>query len=266
MAESAPVRFVKMLYRHGMRQGGHSWTKFNTALYEALCLAIESRMKFARTDFGTIYNACAGSYWFGSDHDGQYMGERFYTVACMGGNLSACLAFEHWRGRGPYWWMGKRLYVGGDIYGRGCGFPWDGYEHVLVSTIRSDVLIATVSEYAESWTDCPKCHRRVRKGVVLCERCGQWESEPSVSAKPKRIWKIPRDTFQAIERLRKKVIKEDTWWRDWERVTRWLATVDPAKPLRPVRADAVEDLQTLASLMRPKAKLEFVEQEAESDG
>lgn len=249
MAESPPVRFVRMLYRHGMRQGSgcHSWQKLNTALYGALCLAIESRMKFARKDFDTIYQKCAGEYWFGTNADGKGMGARLYTTACLADNLSACLAYEHWTGRGPYFWAGKRLYVGGDTYGHDCGFPWDGYQHVLVSTIRSDILIATISEY-DIDTSPPN---------QWCEKCGRHLPVESGSRKPKRIWKIPHETFIAIERLRRKAPSWDGEKWEWEVTTRWIATVDPGKSPLAVPADAVADLSELAALMRPKAKIVF---------
>ena len=219
MAESEALRFVRDMYRHGMCSGGHSWCKLNAALRGALSLAIESRMAFAPNDFARIFETCAGEHWMGTDHDGDGYGEGFYRTACIAGNPSACQAFERWRQRPPYLWAGKRLYVGSDEHNRTCGFPWDGYAHVAVSTIRPDVLIATYKE-------------------------GHW-------GPAKRIWRIPHETFVALEHLRRRMARKHGWQtRDWRGYVAWLAERDAGKPVS-CKASVADELQQILALLRP---------------
>lgn len=71
-----------------------SYLRVNTAMYDAVKLAIISQMKFNKDDFKTIYTKFDGSYWFGVNANGKGMGESFYSEAVTSGNISACQSYE----------------------------------------------------------------------------------------------------------------------------------------------------------------------------
>lgn len=71
-----------------------SYVRVNTAMYEAVKLAIISQMEFSKDDFKTIYTRFNGNYWFGANTNGKGAGEGFYSEAVVSGNISACQSYE----------------------------------------------------------------------------------------------------------------------------------------------------------------------------
>ncbi len=71
-----------------------SYVRVNTAMYEAVKLAIISQMEFNKEDFKAIYTQFSGGYWFGANTNGKGMGESFYSEAVTSGNISACQSYE----------------------------------------------------------------------------------------------------------------------------------------------------------------------------
>jgi hypothetical protein len=98
-----------------------SWQRLNLAMKAALRLAIEYGIMFDQDDFRRFASPerCGGFRswrWLGEDN-----GERVYALACetrFGVHMSACKAYERWRGRKPFLIMGthgrnkRRLAVG----------------------------------------------------------------------------------------------------------------------------------------------------------
>lgn len=71
-----------------------SCVRVNTAMYEAVKLAIISQMEFNKGDFKDIYTKFRGFYWFGANTNGKGMGESFYSEAVTSGNILACQSYE----------------------------------------------------------------------------------------------------------------------------------------------------------------------------
>lgn len=88
-----------------------SYLRVNTAMYDAVKLAIISQMKFNKDDFKTIYTKFDGGYWFGVNANGKGMGENFYSEAVTSGNISACQSYETFYNFKPFIdTKGRRLY------------------------------------------------------------------------------------------------------------------------------------------------------------
>lgn len=89
-----------------------SYVRVNTAMYEAVKLAIISQMEFSKEDFKAIYTRFNGVYWFGVNTNGKGMGEGFYSEAVTSGNISACQSYEDFYGMKPFIdTKGRRLYI-----------------------------------------------------------------------------------------------------------------------------------------------------------
>ena len=86
------------------------WERVNRSMYRAVDLAIYSRLHFSTKDFKTFEAKFGMNYWAGrKDH---MLGESLYASAVQSENLSACLSFEAWKDRKPYFLENKRIYVG----------------------------------------------------------------------------------------------------------------------------------------------------------
>lgn len=89
-----------------------SYLRVNTAMYDAVRLAIISQMKFNKDDFKTIYTKFDGGYWFGANTNGKGAGEGFYSEAVTSGNISACQSYESFYDLKPFIdTKGRRLYT-----------------------------------------------------------------------------------------------------------------------------------------------------------
>lgn len=126
--DSQAVHFVRHLYVHAQTATGHSWTRLNGALHQAVVTAIKGGLEFGENDFSVFYREMNGGYWLGTPPD------PIYAVACQYDNLSACKAFESCFEFSPYMLEGQRVYVGRD-------FTWDG-KQVTCTSIAKDSLIA----------------------------------------------------------------------------------------------------------------------------
>jgi len=90
-----------------------SWRDVNGCRFDALRYAT-AWLRFDPSDVVTIYNEFRGSRWFG---EGSGSDERLYTLAIEKRNKSACVAWEHFFGRKPWWGTARdgkrdRLHVG----------------------------------------------------------------------------------------------------------------------------------------------------------
>jgi hypothetical protein len=128
---SSAMQLVRMVWRHNREATGHSWTKLNGSMYDAVDLAIKAGMEFALDDFITMSTTMRIGYWCGDD-----MGEGWYTRAIAYNHSSAYRAYEAWRKRRPFIFEGDRLHVGTQIF-------WKG-EHWEVSSFADNQSYATI--------------------------------------------------------------------------------------------------------------------------
>lgn len=115
-----------------------SYVRVNTAMYEAVKLAIISQMRFNKDDFKAIYTQFDGGYWFGVNENGKGMGENFYSEAVTSGNISACQSYEAFYNFKPFIdTKGRRLhkremYRDNERRYRVTGFDFDAKKVYLV--------------------------------------------------------------------------------------------------------------------------------------
>ncbi len=113
-----------------------AWLRLNQSMREAVYLAVNSGMHFAKDDFERFISEFRGGYWIGANHEGMY------ATAVKAGNLSACHAYEHWQQRKPFIFVGSRMFVGRD-------FHWEG-RRVHCTSISQDAFIAVAPK---GWED-----------------------------------------------------------------------------------------------------------------
>jgi len=87
-----------------------SWDRFNHALNDAVCLAINAGLEFAPDDFRTLAEKCRLHRW--SFGDGNHLGEAFYSLAAARNHVGACRSLEKMMGRKPFFLQDNRIYVG----------------------------------------------------------------------------------------------------------------------------------------------------------
>jgi hypothetical protein len=87
------------------RHKSHVAVRINAA--NAVRDAITYGLRFSPGDFAVIYKKLR--------YCDEIM-EHFYTQACAEGNISACQAYEQWKGREPFFLSGKRMCVGRTFY------------------------------------------------------------------------------------------------------------------------------------------------------
>lgn len=112
-----------------------SWREVNGCRYDALRYAIKW-LRFDPADVTTIYREFGGAHWFGA---GSGTDEHLYELAIEQGNKSACVAWEHYFGRKPWWRSAKggtreRIHVGTQIR---VGGVWH-----RITSFRADYLNA----------------------------------------------------------------------------------------------------------------------------
>lgn len=93
-----------------------SWRTINASRGQALAYATRW-LKFDPEDVCTIAKELRGSHWIGADG-----GESYYHIAVDAGNTSACVAWERYIGRKPWWYRSgydrkrERVYLGMQVY------------------------------------------------------------------------------------------------------------------------------------------------------
>jgi len=178
--ESPAHQFVMLAWRNKCSACPHSWARVNQTMRRTLHLAIELGLEFAQGDFGAIYDACRGGYWFTDDG-----GEYFYTTAVVAENLSACKAFESFRGRGPiladdvraqgY----ERIRRQRERLAVGLSFEYAGYRPVVTSFSNGAVVACTYRTRPEG-KYFNKVERRfciTREDIVLDRADRRWREK-----------------------------------------------------------------------------------------
>lgn len=112
-----------------------SWREVNGCRHDALLYATKW-LRFDPADVTTIYREFRGEYWFGA---GSGTDESLYELAIQRGNKSACVAWERYFERKPWWYRSskgtrERLYVGAQVR---VGGTWH-----RITSFRADYLNA----------------------------------------------------------------------------------------------------------------------------
>lgn len=131
----------------GTATSGRSWRRLNGAMQDALELAIEAQVKFARDDFDAIYKQLRAGYWLHI--------EGAYGRAIEHGNLSAALAIEAHLKRKPFL-VHTRLPGSGDGKVRLCvgsAFAWYDAFRVEVESSYA-VRVTSFDDAAGSLVAC----------------------------------------------------------------------------------------------------------------
>lgn len=109
------LEFLSLTYRLSCSHGGQSWQVINTAMQDAMNIAIRARFPFEKEDFKNLCRTDGGwpdngylgwTRWFPEG------GERFYSLAIESRNTSAAIAFENWKDRKPFIFQKQRIHVG----------------------------------------------------------------------------------------------------------------------------------------------------------
>lgn len=155
-ADSPAMQLLQHVWSNAQRGNRDSWALLNSAMQDALSLAISHQFLFEEGDFAQLSERFLFGYWGHQDPGG--FAEGFYAKACgvghsapFGPNRSACISFEKWKGREPFIYKerdcisGVRLACGSRLY-------W-------LPDAKSDTrpVLATVTSFAkdgESLTAC----------------------------------------------------------------------------------------------------------------
>lgn len=127
--DSPAMQLLDHVWRNEWHGAGRSWERLNSAMKEALALAIDHLFRFNEGDFAEFGDRFRFGRWGGADSGG--FAEGFYSRACAvhdtfgrshGPNRSACISFEKWKGREPFIYKdrscisGVRLACGSRFY------------------------------------------------------------------------------------------------------------------------------------------------------
>ncbi len=139
-----------------------SWRDVNGCRFDALAYATEY-LDFDPEDVRTIHHEFGGGHWFGS---GSGSDERLYRCAIEKQNTSACVAWERFFGRKPWWGADRkgnrqRLHVG-------AGLSWEGLRVEVTSfDDANDALVAC--SYKSSGTGADYSRKIERRFKVTRE-------------------------------------------------------------------------------------------------
>ncbi len=121
--DSPVIAFLALVYANASGSDNkNSWRILNHALWTTLRLCIVCGYKFKEDDFLTISERFSFHHWGGMTSAG--LGEMLYALAVEGPhqgetglpNVSACLAFEAWKGREGWHWRGRRVALGSEFH------------------------------------------------------------------------------------------------------------------------------------------------------
>lgn len=116
-----------------------SWRDVNASRWEALKYATKY-LRFDPEDVREIYRQFRGGFWFGA---GSGSDERLYAVAVESGNKSACVAWEAYFRRKPWWHRAQdgkreRLYVGAQVRVNGAWHRVTSFRAEYVNAVGED--------------------------------------------------------------------------------------------------------------------------------
>lgn len=215
---SPAYQLVAHVWKHKLEATGYSWQRINTAMSQALSLAISAGLIFHEDDITDIHAKMRGGYWFG---DGGT--ERFYALAAgsRAPNESACKALEKALGRAAFVYVGTRLHVGSPI-------QW-GEHGAKVTSFAKDglsLIACTYKDYDERTLD--------RRLTITLDEIKAAEKARLASAKEAReVEKIQqelpyRDIKLRAEQIRQLDKKQRTEVLAWLKLPRYQRAPAPA--------------------------------------
>jgi hypothetical protein len=93
--ESAAIALLRLLWDNLNQATGKSFERLNYAMSLGLQMAIGGGFRFDEKDFAAIEKQFEFNRWGGGNP------ERFYSLACAVGNVSAAKSYETWLDREP---------------------------------------------------------------------------------------------------------------------------------------------------------------------
>ena len=147
--DSPVIHLLVHVWKNACSSTDHSWDRVNSAMEQALCLAIASGMKWELHDFKDLAER--------KEHLWRLDGnELHYALAVKCENYSACQSYESYRERQPFIADGirgdgvhrnrERLYVGARFY-------WKGGEVKVTSFSNCGTLVVACSYKTEKHVD-----------------------------------------------------------------------------------------------------------------
>jgi hypothetical protein len=140
---SQVLQLLDLVWKNSNSSIGHSWTRLNTAMRQALSLAITSGFEFTVGDMLNVFANYRSERWIGSSD------EWIYGTAISCRNASAYQSFEFAKDRTPFIaetsdGARKRLAVGTELW-------WES-ELVCVTSFAKDqsYLIACTTPHPQS--------------------------------------------------------------------------------------------------------------------
>ena len=195
---SPALELVRLVSDNAQEVGGHSWTRLNGDICDAVTLAIRAGLRFDEGDF-KAFTMIRHGRWILAD-----AAERWYALAVEFDNRSACRSLELWRDRpifqhpcgsgrlavgATFAWQGERVEVTSFDDAKGTltavahvrdehGHPVRPARIARRFTISpADLLAARKAEKART-QPCPKCKAEVpaKKVGRACPvpECGGW--------------------------------------------------------------------------------------------
>lgn len=138
---------MRCLWDGALGATGHSWTRLNGCMRQAVCVAIEAGFEFHIDDVRTMMSEFRGGYWFSC--------EQWYANAVEVSNASAWKSLESFLGRTPFIWEDKRLCVGSH-------FAWLG-KRVKVTSFNDDNGTIVACSYEAGDFDNGRWKKKVKK-------------------------------------------------------------------------------------------------------
>lgn len=198
MIKATPDSPAFALLAHVWRHEGHkmprSWARLNSAMQDALNLAIYGLMEFHVGDFARINKEFRGGYWMGTPPEG------WYSKACgsshqgrsHGPNTTAQRSFEEWVGRKPFYVAKQPLDKTKVKLHVGESFTWFD-DHIVT---RENEMTLYVTSFSDQ-----------EKSVVACSYVTTAE-KPWDRSKIKRRFALTHDDIRAHHAAIKAKLKE----------------------------------------------------------
>lgn len=146
VVKSPLLQLLDVVWENSLVATCHSYGRLNTAMRDALRLAIGSGFEFTLGDMTYVFSNYRSGYWLGADQ------EWVYSSAIVEANLSAARSYEAAVVRKPF--MANRVMVADCLrFGHQAGvrdrerlhvgakFNWQG-DYVTVTSFRDDVVVA----------------------------------------------------------------------------------------------------------------------------
>lgn len=146
---SPAIEILDITYHSCCESVPSSWQTINSAMQDALKLAIVSGFRFDIDDFKYIVDGYKSDYWIGADV------ERWYSMAVAAANKSAFASYEHYKNRKGIIADNVTHDVGFDRVQRqkdrlavGSQFKWNGQD-VSVTSFSDDGLSVVACSYKD---------------------------------------------------------------------------------------------------------------------